>query len=214
MKMYELNGFEYPSVTSIIHLISLNDGLMQWANYMGFKRKDIKAIQNESTAFGTLMHEYLRGEVDPRYTKRIPYNVFEAKRINDVLDNFRPKYQKSKLKTIDTEMTIISPSMGYGGTLDWLCEKDNEIILSDFKTSKAVHSTMFLQLGAYSLLLKKEKNIIVDKASIIIANKNKCAFYPINRVTLDLYEDLFKMLLSFFVRWNHIKCQGVMEEDL
>lgn len=211
MKTYEVNGIDYPSVTSIIHLISLNDGLMKWANYMGFKRKDIKEIQEQSTSFGTLIHEYLRGEVDPRYQKRIPYNVFEAKKINDVLELFRPKYQKSKITTIDTELTLISTELGYGGTLDWLGRKNDKIILSDFKTSKTVQATMFLQLGGYSLLLKHEKNIIVDIGNIIIANGNKCGFYPINRVTLDLYEELFMMLLKFYKKWMATRIQGVAE---
>lgn len=213
MRMYELNGREYPSVTTIIHMISLDDGLMKWANWMGFKRKDLKSLQDESTSFGTLIHEYLRAEVDSRYPKRIPYNVFEAKRITDVLDNFRPKYQKSKIKTVDTELTIISPHLGFGGTLDWLGKRSDSMILSDFKTSKAVYSTMFLQLGAYSLLLKQEKNITVDEANIIIANAKKCGFYPINRVTIDLYEELFLSLFQFYSKWTATKMRSVPEAE-
>ena len=47
---------------------------------------------------------------------------------------------------------MVNSDLKFGGTADWIIEKDNKIILCDFKTSKSVYPYMLLQLAAYSKL--------------------------------------------------------------
>jgi CRISPR/Cas system-associated exonuclease Cas4 (RecB family) len=204
MHIYECNGKQFPSVTTIIHLISINDGLLNWANIMGFKRKYIKHIQEESAAFGTLVHEQLQGMIDSNFTESIIVDKIKEYEINKVKNKFSDYFKDIEYKTINTELSLVSEIMEYGGTLDWLTKiKINnkyETFLLDFKTSKSIKTTMYLQLGAYYLLLK-ENNINVDKAGIIIINERECSLYPIEKKILEEFGELFILLLNFYKLW-------------
>ena len=206
MHIYELDGVQYPSVTTIIKLISINDDLMKWANYMGFKRKNIKEIQDESAEFGTIVHSNLRAIIDPNAP---PADIFKDPRkeyeFSIIKRRFIEYFSSIEYKTIDTEMTLISPKFGYAGTLDWLARisdgKKDRLLLLDFKTSKSIKTTMYLQLGGYYNLLK-EININVDGAGIIIVNERECTMHPISKEKLEEFSETFISLVSFYKMWE------------
>ena len=213
MHIYELDGGKYPSVTTILKLLSMDDRLLKWANFMGFKHKDITKIQEESAEFGTLLHSQLRSIVDPKIEcpdiikdPRIEYDC------NIIKKRFNEYFKDIKYRTIDTEMTLISKNLGYAGTLDWLTQistqEGDKLTLLDFKTSKKVIPTMYLQLGGYYNLLK-DININVDCAGIVIANTNECSLNPISKDLLEKYATTFLVLVDLYKKWNLISTVDV-----
>lgn len=199
MHIYELDGELYPSITTVLKIISVNDELLRWANHMGFRHKDIKKIQDESTEFGTKVHSHLQAIVDPKFKNPIPYkDKLEEYEIEKIKKNFINYFNDIQYITIYTEKTIISKELGYAGTLDWLTFiNDGIIALMDFKTSKKPYLSMFLQLGGYYNLLKSIDQDI-DIASIIIINERGCAMHPIHKNDLIEYAKLFQLLFDFY----------------
>lgn len=206
MHVYELDGIQYQSVTTILKLISINDDLLKWANAMGFKRRNIKDIQEETANFGTLTHSNLRSIIDPNAPPpetfkdpRKEYEYFILKR------KFLEYFSNIKYRTVDTEVTLISPTLGYAGTLDWLAylefDSKEKLFLLDFKTSKSIKTSMFLQLGGYYKLLK-ETGVCVEGAGIVITNERECSLHPISKEKLEEYGDAFISLLSFYKLWE------------
>lgn len=204
MRMYTVDGVEYPSVTTILKLISLNDGLMGWANAMGFKRKDIRKLQDQSTSFGTLVHAYLQHEVYPLFEPPAFKDAMDKYAVETILRQFHTFFKDIPYKTVATEKAIVSAKLGYGGTMDWLTSfSQNLLALVDYKTSKAVNPTMFLQLGAYNNLLE-ELGIFPDIAGILIINERGCMLHPINREELCMYGKLFNTLFEFYRSWSAV----------
>jgi hypothetical protein len=209
MHIYELNGNKYPSVTTILKLISIDDGLLKWANYVGLiKRKNIKEIQDEATNFGTLVHSNIRCMVDKNAPPPEPF--LDPRKEYDysiVKKKFVEYFKDIKYRTIGTEMTLISDKLGYGGTLDWLAqiEIDNrdKLFLLDFKTNKTIRDTMYLQLGGYYYLLT-EIGITVDYAGIVIVNERECGIHPISKDILIKYADAFISILEFYTLWEKL----------
>jgi hypothetical protein len=208
MHIYELDGVCYPSVTTILKLISIDDRLLNWANYMGFKRKNIKDIQNDTAEFGTGVHSHIRYIVDREAP--IPEPFLDMRReyeLSIIKRRFIDYFKDIKYRTINTEIALISKSLKYGGTLDWLVQIENDgndnLFLLDFKTSKAINEKMYLQLGGYYNLLK-EININVDYAGIIIINERECSLHPIAKETLIKYGEAFLSLVSFYNIWEGI----------
>lgn len=203
MHIYELDGGFYPSVTTILKIISTNEDLLKWANHMGFKRKDIKKIQEESTDFGTKVHSHLQSIVDNNFNNPIPYkDNLEKYEIENIKKKFIEFFKDIKYNTLYTEKTIISKELGYAGTLDWLFTLDNDtLILGDFKTSKKVHTTMLLQLGGYYNLLRT-LDIHPDIGTIIIANERECSLHPISQPQLEEYGRLFHTLFLFYKMYS------------
>jgi len=201
MHIYKYEGKEYPSVTTIIKLISNNDDLMNWANFMGFKRKNIKDILEKSSEFGSSVHLYLQ-----KFLENEPLNYDEIENsinrhsVPKVIDEFKKFISDYNYETIFTEKVLISPTLGFAGTCDWLCKLDGLVTLVDFKTSKTYHDTMFLQLGGYNKLLL-EKGIEIDRAMIINVSENGCKPHSISRKKLDDFSDAFCTLSEFYLKW-------------
>ncbi len=202
MHIYELDGGKYPSITTIIKLISGNSELMKWANYMGFKRKDITKVLEESASFGTLVHSNLQAIIDPANSNPLkPKDALEEYSLNKIITNFNIYFKDIKYTTIFSEKTIISKELGYAGTLDWLAQIGDYIVLLDFKTSKQPRPTMYLQLGGYYNLLKSI-GIDVNIGGIIIINEKGCSLHPVSKDTLLYNGKMFNLLFGFYKEWK------------
>ena len=54
---YYFKGHKVPRVTKIIQRCNHNDGLMYWANSLGFKHQSYGNVLNEAATIGTQCHE-------------------------------------------------------------------------------------------------------------------------------------------------------------
>ena len=203
MHIYEKDGKEYPSVTTIIQSLG-SEEIVKWANHLGFKHLDYTKELEKTAINGTKVHDLLRGEVDPTYTPQVTYKD-EIERINILghITRFRSFIQDYTYETIFTEKTFISEKLGYAGTLDWLATfNDKYLVLNDFKTSRAVRFGFLLQLGGYYNLLH-ENGYDPDCASIILVNKKLCSMYPINKSDLLYFANAFNILAQFYLMTYH-----------
>lgn len=198
MHIYELDGKEYPSVTTIIHCLG-NDAIIKWANHLGFKHQDYTKVMDEYSEFGTKVHSALQAQVDPTYNEPIMYKDFiEQAKVTAAVTNFKKLISQYEYETIFTETTFISPTLGYAGTCDWLAKINMKyLMLMDFKTSKMVRFTMLLQLGGYSNLLR-EAGYNLDGAGIILANPKLSTLYPLNNIELQFYAEAFQKLADYY----------------
>lgn len=217
MHIYTQDGHDYPSVTTVLKLISTNDELLKWANFMGFRHKDITKIQEETAEFGTMVHSNIQGIVDPTFTDIIkPKDGIEDYRLKKVLRNFNSYFKDIAYNTIFSEKTIISPKLGYAGTLDWMAEFNNGVALLDFKTSKKVRKHMLIQLGGYFNLIRDQFPELADKikyAGIIIINETECNIYPIPLDKLEIYGRIFDILFDVYTSINQTEL-GIDKEIL
>jgi hypothetical protein len=209
MHIYTQNGTKYPSVTTIIHTIAINDTLMKWANYMGKLNKDLKILNQVSTTFGTKVHSHIRKVVDLDAPDPIPArDILKQRDIDQICLNFKNRFKQIHYHTIATEKTIISPELGYAGTLDWLASiekvySSDKTVLFDFKTAKAVQSHMFLQLGGYYNLLQSIGQDI-DYAAIVLLGVNSCRICPVKLKKIKEFADCFNQLYKFYILWDNL----------
>lgn len=199
MHIYECNGKKLPSVTTIIHSLG-NDEIIRWANSLGFRHLKYDQELEKYAENGTLIHDLLRGEVDPSYTPEAVYKD-EIQRIQALgyLTRFRNFISLYDYETTFTEKAFMSESLGYAGTIDWVAKINHQfLMLNDFKTSKAVRFSHLLQLGGYNNLLV-ENGIHVDGASIILCNKKICTMYPINKTQLEFFSEAFNALAKYYL---------------
>lgn len=196
--IYEKDGISVPSVTTVLQCIG-SKKLMNWANYMGFKHTDINKILEESSEYGTLAHQLLQSIVSKTENSKLETkDSVTAFKLNKLSYHFRKKFADDSYETIFSEKELISINMGYGGTIDWVCKINDEVILYDFKTSKNIKSTMLLQLGAYYKLLEVEENINITKAGIIRVSDSYCKIKEYSKDELEMASKAFEYLLKFY----------------
>jgi hypothetical protein len=190
------NGEEVPSVTTVLKILN-KPFLIKWANIMGFKRRSVDDILEETSRIGTMVHGVIRSFLmgyyyiwmgDPRDKIRVIYH----------LDSFITWKKNYKIEPIFMEKQLITDRVA--GTCDFYGFIDGRLTIMDFKTSKRFYSSMFLQLAAYCVMLELQ-GLKVEQVCIVLINEGKTTSKFIQRDELDPYIDSFNKLLELFHSW-------------
>jgi len=192
----ELN-IEVPSVTTILKILN-KPALLGWANYLGFRHRNIKDELLLSSTIGTLVHQLTYSYLMNKYFIFIDTHMCSKNTIKRYMNNFLNWKLTHSIQPIYAEKKIVLEL--FGGTIDLYCNLDNKLTIIDYKTSKIFYSSMFLQLAAYCILLE-EKGYVVEQAGIILIHENDYKEKIINRDELAIYIEIFKLLVIIFHNW-------------
>jgi hypothetical protein len=174
-RVYEIEGVEYPSVTSVLDCLP-KPALPRWAareaaiyavdevHYeryedatVGFESrealvKEIKSApfrqRDKKAAIGSLVHSALESYLAGKEDSEI---VNELKR--DEIGYFYGLlhwFDSVEPQVLMSEATVVSKHHGYAGTADIICLIDGVRWCVDAKTSKGVYSSHGAQVAAYS----------------------------------------------------------------
>lgn len=202
---FNTKGQKIPSVTTILKILN-KPQLIQWANFMGKLRKSVDEVTQKAATIGTLTHyileRYGKGKII-NFSVLDEYDSSITKSVNKALKSFI-KWKKDYVPEIKI-CEIKLNNEKYGGTVDNVCKIDGKYYIVDYKTSKTVYPSMFLQLAAYNKLLREENNMKIDKVAILILNKNKVEykFYQMDVEYLEkFYEPIFIKLYELYIAWD------------
>lgn len=164
------NGY-VPSVTTILEAYPKDAQFFKWLKENG---QEADNIRDEAGRRGSVVHEltekydcnelvtFINESGYPRY-KMGEWSMFE--RYVEFTQTHQPK--------IDIiELHMASEQLGFAGTLDRVISLNGKNILIDIKTSNAIHSTYWLQLSAYMMLLLEHTNkeVKIDEVGILWLN--------------------------------------------
>jgi len=165
-RSYGIDGIEFPSVTTIIGILSKGDALLGWAakcaieyvrkhmtdeadlhSVLANAQVEWKSARDEAGDIGTeihaLIHKYIKFGKDATGILRPEVeNGFIA---------FLDWEKEHNVKWISTELQVVSRVHGYAGTLDAICLFDGKKYLIDFKSSKGFYDGFDMQLAAYRI---------------------------------------------------------------
>lgn len=174
---YQLDGKRIPRVTEVLSAMLHEDGLMNWANGLGWKRISYRAFMREAADKGTYSHlaveKYLRNGSLDLNELGIPNDKVLAT-VQSCMDGFEDWWIKLHKKYKKIEIVFLEETMlhqYFGGTCDCLLKVDGKYWLIDFKTSNHMNFKYSLQLAAYRFLLKELKGIEISKAIILRLSK-------------------------------------------
>lgn len=174
---YQLDGKRVPRVTEVLSAMLHEDGLMNWANGLGWKRISYRAFMRDAADKGTYSHlaveKYLRNGSLDLNELGIP-NERVMQTVQSCMDGFVDWWKKlhkkyKKIEIVFIEETMIHPY--FGGTCDCLLKLDGKYWLVDFKTSNHMNFNYALQLAAYRFLLKELKGIEISGSTVLRLSK-------------------------------------------
>lgn len=191
-------GVEVPSVTTILKVIN-KPALVKWANYMGFKHIKTEDVLTKAGAIGTLTHNCIEA-----YLKNEKFEIPMDMKIHTETLYLRMDGFMNWLKT----QTSFEPIMqeeelvadNYGGTVDFYGDMSGKMSIIDFKTSSKVHSTMFLQMAAYKLVLESQGRLVEGCGILHITERGTNLHYKTSE-EMKPYEEAFLVLVEFFHKW-------------
>ena len=200
-------GEFYPSVTTVIHILG-SKKISRWANYLGFKHMDFDKELLKAAEFGTAAHAFCRQILDPSAPNPDPYEctLEEKAKLKNVILSFIQFQEIHHIKAIVTEYEMVSDELKVGGTCDVYGSfeykgQHYEDCIIDFKTAKRVQEIMWLQLGAYYLLLKEKG--YNPKYGVILRLRPEASLPSIiEEDKLIEYGNAFVTLKHFFDFWS------------
>jgi len=143
-----------PGVTTILGLRA-KPALVHAAWKLGTEGLDYRKVWGQAADAGTLAHYLiecdLKGqEPDPENLAEFPQSLID-KAETAYLAFLDWKGTLGHIETVASEVGLISERYQYGGTTDWVLQREGEatVDLVDFKSGKAIYPEMTWQLAAY-----------------------------------------------------------------
>ncbi len=201
------NGIYVPRVTDIISYCSDQEGIIYWANSLGFRRLKYKEELEKAASIGTNTHEaiemFLKSNI--QIQNNIPLQGF--------INWFNYIKSNNKIEVLKIEEPLIGSS--FGGTCDLLISINNRIFIVDYKTSNKVRINHFIQLSAYRALLFELYGIVADGVLILHLDKNDPIYeeYVLDFTIDDHYifiENCYRTFLSMvYCYYNTIHTESL-----
>ena len=202
---YECNGKPVARVTNIISKMIGEPYLLKWANSLGFKHQSYNAVLSQFAVIGTKVHKgierLIKGEKFEEDSKFYPVFTGFMNWWNYMNSNYN-------IEVLGQEHKLVCNL--YGGTYDLLLKINGVPWLVDFKTSNHITYKYFLQLSAYSRLLRENEYINIVGCTILQVDKYEPKYteYLLN-ISNERDRDYFNMcertFMSLVYGYYHIK---------
>ena len=188
-RTYRVDGFNLPSVTTILSRTRDQQYLKKWKDQVG--HEEAQRIFNLSSRRGTAMHKFLEKHIeDSGYEDLTEIGVQArpmAQKIIDVGLSYVSQYYGN-------EVTLYYPGL-YAGTTDLVCMHNDLDTIIDFKQSnrpkeEAWVEDYYLQIAAYAMAHDYVHQSNIEQGIIMVC-------------TPDLYYQEFKFSGLTLRSWKH-----------
>ena len=188
-RIYDVAGYQLPSVTTILDKTKDKTYLRQWKEKVGEKRAE--EIKNISSQRGTCMHKFLESYIIEKGYEDLTAMGQEAKRMSQ-------KVIEIGLAPVSeyfgSEVTVYYPGL-YAGATDLVCRHNDMETIVDFKQSNRPKREEWitdykLQVAGYAMAHDYVHKSNIRQAVIMIC-------------TPDLYFQEFKLQDGELRQWKH-----------
>ena len=163
-RFYEIEGKNYPSVTSVLSLRK-TEGLTKWRESVGtdVANWEMRRCANRGKSLHTLVEQYMNNET-PSIRDVLPLGLFKLmKPYLDQINNIRL-----------VEEIMYSPKLTIAGQVDCIAEYNGKLSVIDFKTANKERieewvENYFLQCTAYSIMYNETFNEPIEQIVILMA---------------------------------------------
>jgi hypothetical protein len=194
--VYKLaDGTRVPSVTTILRVLN-KPALLQWAWQCGVDGLDYKAVRDDAASVGSLAHYLIMCHLKGETPDTSEYSPQDIERAENCLIKYWDWEKEHDIKPILVEEPLVSYE--FGGTIDCLAEINGELVLIDFKTSKALYPEMFCQLAAYRQLLRQAGYNVINARILRIGREDTGDFEERIASDLDTAWQVFEHCLQIY----------------
>ncbi len=155
------SGNYYPSATTVLDVYPKGYGFQQWLKDLGSNSEEVLKRAGEQ---GTHIHEGIQSLLNGNEIKWI-----DGEKDNYTLDEwlmirkFYEFYETYKPEVIAVEETLVSSTLGFGGTLDLVCRLQGQIWYIDWKSGGAIYKGNKIQGSAYQKLWNSQRKEQIER---------------------------------------------------
>jgi hypothetical protein len=191
MRLYELDGHEAPSVTTVISGIESDSWLDAWRRKIG--REAAEQIRADSAAFGTRVHALISGS--------------EVDRVSELERTCAQAGLDWLYKNVDEvlafELKMIDHDLGFGGTVDVIARMNHgALAVIDWKTSKRLSPAHNLQTAGYAMLAREAGYDVDERYVVRLWKDEQAGRVSTRKCNNDRDFDAFKAAVVIW-HWRH-----------
>ena len=183
------DGKRLPGVTTVIgsNLGWNSRALIYWSWDLGRQGLDYREVSKDACDIGTLIHAWVEADIRGHEPPPVPDNMREA--VDNAVLGWLHWKDMSKFKAVRTECSLVSSSLGFGGTFDFISVMGRNV-LSDLKSSKDVYPDHKIQIASYRYLwenadlwhngkewVKWESDSMIDGLALLQVGKMDGSFH-------------------------------------
>jgi len=191
-RFYEIDGKNYPSVTSVLSLRK-TDGLTKWRESVGtdVANWEMRRCANRGKSLHTLVEQYMKNET-PSIRDVLPLGLFKLmKPYLDQINNIRL-----------VEEIMYSPNLTIAGQVDCVAEYNGKLSVIDFKTANKERieewvDNYFLQCTAYSMMYAETYNEPIEQIVVLMAAEDG-SMKAFVKEPKDYEDELQKAIKTFY----------------
>ena len=161
------NGVSYPSVTTVLSILS-EDAIRAWRKKVG--EEEANKISHRAATRGTAVHSIIEDYINnkPNYTEGYMPNVVEN--FNDIKGILDERIGKVYAQ----EVPLYSDHLRLAGRVDCVAEFDGVLSIVDFKTSRKLKKKewiegYFIQESAYAIMWEERTGMPITNLVTIIS---------------------------------------------
>lgn len=207
------NGNKLPGVTTILGVIA-KPQLIDWAWKLGKEGVDYKKVRDDAASVGTICHFMCECYLKEQEADLSTFPKDQVELAKNGFNKFADYWKTAGLKIVETEKQLAHPTLGFGGSLDCICEdKDGKMVILDLKTSKAIYSEYWAQVSAYSNLWNSDVFCVsgygaIQRHIIVRIGKEKADdIEVVEKNELNEYWKLFQGALMIYNAQKKIKAE-------
>lgn len=148
--LHKKSGEYFPSATTVLDVYPKGYGYHQWLKDLGSNADQVvQRAQEQGTKIHEAIEKFLKGE-ELVWTEQ-NYTLDEWM----MLLRFHEFYTTYKPEPLGVEVSLVSPELGFGGTLDLVCKLPafpNDIFYIDWKSGNGIYKSNKIQASAYQRL--------------------------------------------------------------
>jgi hypothetical protein len=171
-----------------------NGALMGWAYNRG--KAGLPMRDQEALDVGTLAHKIIEADIKKKKWPEIPPELKE--RVENCFLAYLEWKDSYKFGLIHSELSLVSETWQYGGTLDIVCEIKGILAILDIKTTKGgiPYVDQRIQIRAYAELFNENYPEKIQGYHVFNPDKSDGGFHHHYWPSLDREWEIFKHLLE------------------
>ncbi len=207
-KYYTKDGILVPGVTTVLGVLA-KPALIPWANKLGLQGIEVGKFVDSLGDIGTLCHTIIECYLKKQEVDYSDYTPNQKVLAENASKKFFEWEKKNNLKTLQSELQLVSEKYFFGGTCDIYGELNGKKTLIDIKTSKATYPEHFTQVAAYKLLLEENGYPVEDAKILRIGREEAEGFDEKDVPLIEIHQEKFLACLKILQIDNKLKVNKI-----
>lgn len=131
-------------------------------------KKEYRNISKEAANIGTEIHKWIEEWIQ---CKGVGIDMPDDEKVLNGITAFLKFQNERKFKWLESERIVYSKKHKFVGTLDAVAKIGKELVLIDFKSSKAIYDEMKIQVAGYAIAWEEEMGKQFDRYMILRFDK-------------------------------------------